>query len=68
MNVVTPQMEMENCEREKDIFSCQKRATQEAPFLDLEKNPFDRVFEMYSWIGRIKFASWFCKIRQFFLL
>ncbi len=66
MSVVTPQMEMENCERQKDIFSCQKRATQEAPFLDLEKNPFDRVFEMDSWNGRIQFLISFVKIDNFF--
>jgi len=50
----TPQMEMENCERQNDIFSCKKRATLEAPFFAVEKNRFDRVFEMDSWIGRIK--------------
>ncbi|MFH7003003.1 hypothetical protein [Flavobacterium bizetiae] len=47
-------MEMENCERQNDIFSCKKRATLEAPFFAIEKNRFDRVFEMDSWIGRIK--------------
>ncbi|MET3027291.1 hypothetical protein ABXT06_11465 [Flavobacterium sp. UW10123] len=55
MSVDTPQMEMENCEMQKVIFSCQKRATQEAPFLGLEKNPFDRVFEMDSWFRRINY-------------
>jgi hypothetical protein len=47
-------MEMKNCERQNDIFSCEKRATVEAPFFEVEKNRFDRVFEMDSWIRHIK--------------
>ncbi|WP_230407893.1 hypothetical protein [Flavobacterium hydrocarbonoxydans] len=50
----TPLMEMENCERQKAIFSCQKRATQEAPFSGVEKKIFDRVFVMDSSFWRIK--------------
>jgi len=41
---------------------------QETPFSDLEKNPFDQIFEIYSWDERINIFNWFCKSRQIFWL
>ena len=59
-----PQIEVESLDGKKTIFSCQKRATKEAPFFAVEKKFFCRELEMESWNRLIKkMANWFCKSR-----